>query len=221
MKKTERKPNLLIFASGTKDGGGSGFGSLVDAQKCKMLDANISGVVSQYKSGGVNKIAEANGVHFFWFPGPYDFRNYNYVIREYDSEWVALSGWTKKIEGHDPEKTFNIHPARIVFGGEKMYGVYVHQAVIDAYRKGLIEDTAFCMHFVTEEYDQGPVFFEYPIPVYMTDTPERLQKRVKLYEHIFQWSITNLVIHKKISWDGKNPDSLVVPSGYRFLPKKA
>lgn len=221
MKKTERKPNLLIFASGTKDGGGSGFEALVDAQRHGLLDANILGAVTQYRFGGVRRIAEMNGIRFLHFPGPYDALNYSYVIRTHMGRgWVALSGWTKKMEGHDPKKTFNIHPARFAFGGQGMYGIHVHQAVIDAYQKGLIKDTAFCMHFVTEEYDQGPVFFEHPIPIYDTDTPLVLQERVKTYEHIFQWSITNLVIHEKISWDGKDPDSLIVPEGYRFLPKK-
>jgi len=221
MKKTERKPNLLIFASGTKDSGGSGFEALADAQKCKMLDANIIGVVSQYNWGEVQRIAERNNIRFLWFPGPYDVRNYNYVIRTYGGEWVALSGWTKKMEGHDPKRTFNIHPARLAFGGQKMYGIFVHEAVLAAYKKGEIKDTAISMHFVTEKYDQGPVFFEYPVPIYPTDTPEILQERVKSYEHLFQWSITNLVIHKEISWDGKDPSSLVVPKGYRFLPKNS
>jgi phosphoribosylglycinamide formyltransferase-1 len=102
-----------------------------------------------------------------------------------------------------------------------MYGINVHRAVIDAYQKGFIKDTAVCMHFVTEEYDRGPIFFEHPIPIYPTDTPEILQERVKKFEHLFQWAITDLVIHKKIAWDGKDPGSLVVPKGYRFLPKKA
>ena len=60
MKKTERKPNLLIFASGTKDGGGSGFEALVDAQRHGLLDANILGAVTQYRFGGVRRIAEMN-----------------------------------------------------------------------------------------------------------------------------------------------------------------
>ncbi|MCX6738687.1 MAG: formyltransferase family protein [Candidatus Parcubacteria bacterium] len=220
MEKKEHNPNLLIFASGNFVGGGSGFEALIDAQKNGMLDANIVGAVSPYRFGGIRRKAEANGIRFLWFPGPYDVRNYNYVIRKHGGEWVALSGWLKKMEGYDPRTTFNIHPARLAFGGRGMYGIHIHRAVIDSYQKGLIKDTAVSMHFVIDEYDKGPVFFEYPVPIYPTDTPKILQERVKGFEHLFQWVITDMVIHKKISWDGKDPKSLIVPEGYRFLPKK-
>ncbi|MFA5831096.1 MAG: formyltransferase family protein [Candidatus Paceibacterota bacterium] len=218
MKNTERKPRLLIFASGTKDGGGSGFEALVEAQKYGMLDVEIVGAVSPHWQGGVRKIAERNGIPFI----PYSeiLCSESIIIPAIDAEWVALSGWLKKIEGQDPKTTFNIHPARLAFGGRGMYGIHVHRAVLGAFQKGLIKDTAVSMHFVTEEYDGGPVFFEYPVPIYLTDTPEILQERVKSVEHLFQWVITDMVIHKKIAWDGKDPDSLVVPKGYRFLPKK-
>jgi phosphoribosylglycinamide formyltransferase-1 len=223
VKNTERKPRLLIFANGTKDGGGSGFGVLVDAQKWGMLDAEIVGVVSSHINGGVRKIADANVIPFFYYESPRNGIHWpgdeHFIKGIVQADWVALSGWPILIES-DPKTTINNHPARPEFGGKGMYGIHVHRAVLDAYLKGLIKDTAVTMHFVTEEYDQGPVFFEYPVAIYPSDSPETLQERVKGYEHLFQWAITNLVIHRKISWDGKDPASLVVPKGYRFLPKK-
>jgi phosphoribosylglycinamide formyltransferase-1 len=216
----KHKPKLLIFASGTKDGGGSGFESLVEAQRYEMLDAEIVGVVSSHLNGGVKKIADRFGIPFTYFLGAWENAPlYRHIIKRANADWVVLAGWLKKTEGLDPKTTFNIHPARLAFGGRGMYGIHVHRAVLDACRKEFVKDTAVSMHFVTEEYDRGPVFFEYPVPVYPTDTPEILQERVKKYEHLFQWAITDLVIHQKISWDGKDPDSLVVPKGYRFLPK--
>ena len=49
--------NLLVFASGDKDGGGSGFKKLVEAMKTGILQANIVGVVSNHATGGVYKKA--------------------------------------------------------------------------------------------------------------------------------------------------------------------
>lgn len=43
-------PKLIIFASGTEDGGGSGFENLVTS---KDLDADVVTVVSNHEHGGV------------------------------------------------------------------------------------------------------------------------------------------------------------------------
>jgi len=45
--------NLLIFASGTKEDGGSGFQALVENTKTGILDARIVAVVSNHEHGGV------------------------------------------------------------------------------------------------------------------------------------------------------------------------
>jgi folate-dependent phosphoribosylglycinamide formyltransferase PurN len=216
----ESKPRVLIFANGTKDGGGSGFEALVFSQRKGLLKADIVGVVSLHVHGGVKRIADLYGVPFIHFPGNWDKDKYQKVIEGNGFPWVALSGWMKIIEGHDPRKAFNIHPARLSFGGVGLYGIRVHRAVIEAYKNGQIKDTAITMHFATEEPDKGPVIFEYPLPLYPSDTPEILQERVKSYEHLWQPVITNLVVNGKISWDGRNPKSLIVPKGYRYLPKK-
>lgn len=216
MKNLYENPKLLFFANGTKDGGGSGFEAMAYAKKRGLFRADIVGVVSTHLNGGVEKIANKNGIPFLHYERRGDEAR---ILRETGAEWIALSGWPWKMEGN-PKTIFNIHPSRLAFGGRGMYGLNVHRAVIEAFKKGLIKNTAVSMHFATEEYDKGPVFFEYPVPVYHCDTPETLQERVKRYEHLFQWAITDLVIHKQISWDGKDAGSLVVPRGYSYLPKK-
>ena len=209
-------PKLLVFANGTKDSGGSGFENLVNAQKRGLFRANMVGVVSSHLNGGTKKLADIFKIPFFHYQKQGDEVLFK---KQTGAEWFALSGWFKKAEG-DSKTMFNIHPARPIFGGKGMYGLNVHRAVLEAFKKGEIKNTAVSMHFVTEEYDKGPVFFEYPVRIEKNDTPETLQERVKWYEHIFQWAIIDLVIHRQISWDGKNPASLVVPKGYQYLPKK-
>jgi phosphoribosylglycinamide formyltransferase-1 len=98
-----------------------------------------------------------------------------------------------------------------------MYGHHVHEAVIQAYRQGEIKYSEVCMHFVTEEYDQGPVFFRYPILIRPDDDADSLGSRVNKIEHGWQSFITNLVVHRQIYWDGKNHNSLRVPAWYKYL----
>src|SRR5262249_41418476 len=107
--------------------------------------------------------------------------------------------------------TFNIHPGPLPeFGGAGLYGHHVHEAVMKAYRERRVTQSAVSMHFVTEKFDEGPVFFSHPVEILPDDTPETLGARVNEAEHRYQPEITNLVIHGKISWDGKDPKTLVV-----------
>jgi phosphoribosylglycinamide formyltransferase-1 len=64
------------------------------------------------------------------------------------------------------------------------------------------------MHFVTEKYDEGPLFFALPLEILPTDDAETLAKRVNEAEHKWQPIVTNAVLQGQISWDGVNPHSL-------------
>jgi phosphoribosylglycinamide formyltransferase-1 len=221
-------PKLIVFASGTKGGGGSGFENLVTS---KELDANIVAVVSNHEHGGVRERAERLGIPFIYFlprqssgqAGLDDAAEYRRVVADSGAEWVALSGWLKKVEGLDPRKTINIHPALLSqldpstslrasrFGGKGMYGHHIHEAVKAAFDAGEITESGFSMHFVTDELDRGPVFFEHRVPLKRGMSIEEIETAVKKAEHEWQPKITNVVVHGEIHWDGKDPKTLVVP----------
>jgi len=210
------KPKIIVFASGTKDGGGSGFENLIEATKSGVLDAEIVAIVSSNEYGGVRERASRLGVPFVYFSGNYDAEHYQRVIAESGAEWIALSGWLKLVKGLDPTKTFNIHPALLSqldgrFGGEGMWGHRVHEAVKAALDAGEITESGCSMHFVTDEYDRGPVFFEKRILLEKGMSADEIAKAVNKVEHEWQPKITNLVVHGQIHWDGVDPSSLVVP----------
>lgn len=200
---------LLVFASGTPEGGGSGFENLVDASRDGRLEAEMVGVVSNIEHGGVRKRAERLGIPFIYFPGPYNEAGYQKIVEDTGAEFVALSGWLKLVKGLDPKITFNIHPGPLPeFGGPGLWGHFVHEAVMKAYREGRITHSAVSMHFVTEHFDEGPVFFSHPVEILPDDTEDTLAKRVNEAEHHYQPEITNLVLQGEISWDGKDRSSL-------------
>jgi folate-dependent phosphoribosylglycinamide formyltransferase PurN len=55
-----------------------------------------------------------------------------------------------------------------------MYGHHVHEAVLAAGCKV----SGCTVHFVTNEYDAGPIIVQKCVPVLETDTPEDLAARV-------------------------------------------
>src|SRR6185436_16530503 len=101
------KPRMIVFASGTKDGGGSGFENLVNATKTGVLDADMVAVVSNHENGGVKARAVKLGIPFIHFAGPFTAENYQKIVHDSGAEWVTLSGWLKMVQGLDPQKTFN------------------------------------------------------------------------------------------------------------------
>ncbi len=210
------KPKVLVFASGTVVGGGSGFENLVDATKSGTLNADIVAVVSNHEHGGVAERAKRLGIPFVFFAGPYDADRYQSLIRSIGGEWIALSGWLRHVHGLDPQKTINIHPALLSqlnhrFGGKGMYGHRIHEAVKQALDAGEITESGFTMHFVTEEMDLGPVIFEHRVPLRKGMSVEEIAKAVNVAEHEWQPKVTNAVVHGEIRWNGKDPFSLVVP----------
>ena len=214
---------IIVFASGTKDGGGSGFENLVKATRDGRLSGEIVTVVSNHENGGVRQRADRLGVKFVHFPakkpvegeigpefGPEFGTAENYRKIADDADLVCLSGWLKLVTGLDPRKTINIHPGPLPrFGGAGMYGHHVHEAVMEAYKNGEVKNSAVSMHFVTEKFDEGPLFFSQPVPILMDDTADTLATRVLEAEHKWQPLITDKVLRGEISWDGKNPESLV------------
>jgi phosphoribosylglycinamide formyltransferase-1 len=202
--------NLLVFASGDKEGGGSGFQKLVQAMKSGVLQANIVGVVSNHMSGGVAKKAKLLDIPFFCPENPWTAKDYQFIFWLTGADFVALSGWLKLVKGLPPDRTINIHPGPLPqFGGPGMYGHHVHEAVLAAFKRGEITHTEVCMHFVTEQYDRGPVFFRCKVELLSDDTAESIAARVNKVEHAFQSYFTNQVVNGTIHWDGMNPDSLI------------
>ena len=212
--------NLLVFASGSKDSGGSGFQKLVENSRTGILEAKIVGVVSNHQNGGERQKAENLNIPFKYFENSDTcLQYYRIIVQKYRADFIVLSGWLKKVTGLDPRKTINIHPGPLPkFGGPGKYGHKVHEAVITAFKNGEITTSAVSMHFVTEECDRGPLFFELPVLIDKHDTPETLAKKVNELEHRYQSWVVNLIVNGEICWDGKNPQSLQTPPWYPFRP---
>jgi len=105
-------------------------------------------------------------------------------LRKHGIEIILLAGYMRKVPDAVvtafPERIINIHPALLPkFGGEGMYGIHVHTAVLEA---GETESGA-TVHLVNEEYDKGRILMQRHVPVLADDTPESLAARVLECEH--------------------------------------
>jgi phosphoribosylglycinamide formyltransferase-1 len=199
MKKTD--PSILVFASGTKTGGGSGFETMVKAARMRppILEARICAVITNHFEGGVWHKAKALGVQAEYWAGPYLAKGYQNFVKHFKADYVMLSGWLHLVTGLDPGRTINIHPGPLPrFGGPKLYGHHVHEAVMAAYHRGELAHSAVTMHFVDEVYDHGPIFFTLPVPIEPSDTPETLAAKVNHAEHAWQPRVLNYIVHGQV-----------------------
>ena len=202
MDSSSEEVRVLVFASGDEKGGGSGFQELVEFSRTNppVLDAKIVGVISNHQGGGVRKRADGLHIPFEYWSGPFDVKGYRSFVEKYRADFVMCSGWLKFVRGLDPAKTVNIHPGPLPpFGGPGMYGHYVHEAVMAAFHRGEIIQSAVTMHFVDETaYDHGPIIFQMPVLIRPDDDAETLAKRVNEKERAWQSYILNLVVHRQI-----------------------
>ena len=100
-------------------------------------------------------------------------------LKEHDIELVVLAGFmtilSEKFVKAFENRIINIHPALLPsFGGVGMYGLHVHEAVLESG----VKVTGATVHFVTAECDRGPIIEQKAVRVAKNDTPEVLQKRV-------------------------------------------
>ena len=97
---------------------------------------------------------------------------------------VVLAGWLQlvpaEVVARYHGRMLNIHPALLpAFGGKGMYGMRVHQAVIESG----VRVSGATVHRVSDRYDEGRIVAQWPVPVLDGDTPERLAARVLAVEH--------------------------------------
>ena len=90
---------------------------------------------------------------------------------------VCLAGWLCLLEipPRYDGRVMNIHPSLLPkFGGKGMFGLKVHQAVLDA---GSTE-SGCTVHYVDNNYDNGPIILQRRCPVLAEDTASTLAARV-------------------------------------------
>jgi len=107
------------------------------------------------------------------------------LLREHRVDFIALAGFLrllpKDVIAEYPSRILNVHPALLPsFGGAGMYGDRVHRAVLQS-GAGVSGAT---VHYVDEEYDNGTILAQWPVPVLADDSVQSLAGRVLRVEHV-------------------------------------
>jgi phosphoribosylglycinamide formyltransferase-1 len=90
-----------------------------------------------------------------------------------------------------PNRIVNIHPALLPkFGGKGMYGMHVHEAVIEANSS----ESGISIHFVNGAYDEGQIIAQFKVDLDPNETPETLSLKIRALEHeYFSETVAQLV----------------------------
>jgi phosphoribosylglycinamide formyltransferase-1 len=181
-----KKLNLVVLASG----GGTNLQAIIDNIEAGKLNAQIKAVISNNsKAGALERARNHNipAIHLshkqFATPEEFDEKLLS-ILKENETDLLVLAGYMKMLSPTIirayKNRILNIHPALLPsFGGSGMYGIHVHEAVINAG----VKVTGVTVHIVDEIYDHGAIVMQKTVPVLDDDTPESLAERVLKVEH--------------------------------------
>lgn len=164
--------------------------SIINACETGQLDAKVGIVISNNAEAPALSFAREksiNTVHMSRLTHPdaseLDFSMLT-TLQEAEVELVILAGFMKKIGPQTLHafngRIINIHPSLLPkYGGKGMYGLHVHQAVIDNEEP----ETGVTIHVVEDDYDQGSILAQERVNVTNNDDVDSLAKKVLSVEH--------------------------------------
>lgn len=194
--------NIAVFASH----GGSDLQAIIDGCKNNNINAKVSVVISNNGDSMALQRANKENIPSYHLSskrldGEYILaKEILRVLSEYNVDMIFLAGYMRMLHLSILEKynnrIFNIHPALLPkFGGKGMYGMNVHNAVIQARET----ETGVTIHRVNAEYDSGEIVAQTKVKVQVDDTAEILAARVLKREHEFLVEVISDIIKGKIA----------------------
>lgn len=224
----EKEPNYADSSCGIRikyavaaSGGGTVFQALIDGHTAGSIpNGEIVALISNKKDAGALERARTAGIpaHFIDHTATQEEIDEAIikVLKNSGAQFVFLAGYLRKITptilAYCP--VYNIHPALDLqrFGGLGMYGLRVHQAVIDAKEPF----TGATIHEVIEQYDQGTIIRQSKeVAVLKNDTAESLQKRVLEKEYRLAVKVIDQLTTKMMKGEPKQMKIVIVGGGGR------
>ena len=170
---------LAVLISGT----GRSLQNILNRIKAKTLSAEVCLVVASTPNAKGLQYAEMESIPIriierSSFPSIEHFSDDVFIAcREKKVDYVIMAGYLKhlRIPNDFHLRVLNIHPSLVpAFCGRGMYGNNVHAKVIEYG----VKLSGCSVHFVDQDYDNGPVILQRTVEVFPDDTPDMLNDRV-------------------------------------------
>lgn len=185
---------LAVLISGS----GTDLQSIIDHRN--QINGEIALVISNRKNAYGLQRAQDAGIKNLVIKNQDELLN---TLKEEKIDFIVLAGYLailgKELIDTYQNKIINIHPSLIPsFCGPGMYGLHVHEAVLE---RG-VKVSGATVHFVSEEVDGGPIIWQEAVSIADLETPEDIQKRVLEVEHkilpeVVQWICDGKVVIEK------------------------
>lgn len=172
--------NIVVFASGA----GTNAENIILYFKNSPI-AQVVTVFCNKPDAKVLEKANRHQVHTIVFSKE-EFQSTLFLekLTIFQPDLIVLAGFLWKfpeqiIQAY-PNKIINIHPALLPnYGGKGMYGMRVHQAVLENNDK----ETGITIHYVNENYDEGAIIFQKSVNIEDCTTADEIADKIHILEH--------------------------------------
>jgi len=187
---------------------GTNLQAIIDACETGLVNGNVELVISNNSQSLALSRAAAAGIATQHLsgkthadPGSLD-SAIKAALENARVDLVLTLGYMKKLGpltlARYHNQILNIHPSLLPdFGGQGMYGSKVHEAVLAAGK----QVTGATIHYVSGEYDTGPVITQKTVRVLKDDDAESLATRVLHAEHELLIETLAEISHGKLKLD--------------------
>ncbi len=181
--------NIVVLVSGS----GTNLQRIIDTiDSGEIRNAKVTLVVADRECFGLER-AKNHNIENILIPRGKNFSTELAEVIPENTDLIVLAGFLSILKSEFCEnwngKIINIHPALLPkFGGKGMWGMNVHNAVIEAKE---VESGA-TVHFVTPGIDEGEAILQKSFEVTAEDTPETLAQKV----HQIEYEIFPVAINK-------------------------
>jgi phosphoribosylglycinamide formyltransferase-1 len=181
--------NIVVLVSGS----GTNLQRILDTiDSGEIQNAKVSLVVADRECYGLER-AKNHHIENILIPRGKNFSSELSKVIPENTDLIVLAGFLSILKPEFCEnwngKIINIHPALLPkYGGKGMWGMNVHNAVIEAKEK----ESGATVHFVTPGIDEGQAILQKSFEVTEDDTPETLAEKV----HHIEYEIFPIAINK-------------------------
>lgn len=197
-----KKLVVLISNKGT----GTNLQAIIDAVESGKINAKITAVISDTENASGLEKARKHNLPIAISPKKEDLLP---LLQKLNPDYVCLAGWkqivTDEVIDAYPQRILNLHPGLIpdtIDGKTKnpdgTEALWNQGLLADIAIRNFLEHNTFAgstIHFLTKEFDFGPVldrFFEKILP---TDTVETLYERLKKKENQMYVEVLQKLTH--------------------------